>query len=106
MTRDKLITVRIEEDLRNAFNQWTKDHDTDASTVLYDFIKRCLDGTIDANLATGKTVIGLDGDRLDKIESAIQGIYARLDAERQRLDERLDGNDRSIAELREGIAGK
>jgi hypothetical protein len=81
MGRDKLITVRIEQDLRDAFNRWTKDKGTDASSVLYDFIKRCLDGSIDANLATGKTIISLYDSRLDAIiENRLIGVREEMTA--------------------------
>jgi hypothetical protein len=105
MGRDKLITVRIEQDLRDAFNRWTKDKGTDASSVLYDFIKRCLDGSIDANLATGKTIIGLDDSRLDAIiENRLSGVREELDT----LSATVANLDRTVGELfdRQNHAGQ
>ena len=35
MSRDKLITIRIEESKRNAFRKWAKNNKVDGATFLY-----------------------------------------------------------------------
>jgi hypothetical protein len=97
MARDKLITVRIEGEKREAFNQLAKSQNTDTASLLYDFISGCLDGTIDIKLVTGKKQWidkidnQLDTNRLDKLEATTQRIDNRLDTAIQRLDNRIDG---------------
>lgn len=85
MARDKLITIRIEGDKREAFNNLAKSQNTDTASLLYDFINQCLSGTIDIKLVTGK------GNRLDKIDNQIgSDRIDKLEATTQRLDNRLD----------------
>jgi hypothetical protein len=93
MARDKLITIRIEGDKRDAFNQLAKSQNTDTASLLYDFINQCLSGTLDIKLVTGKgnrLDNQLDDDRLDKLEATTQRID-RIDIAIQRLDNRIDG---------------
>jgi hypothetical protein len=85
MARDKLITVRIEGEKRQAFGDLAKSQNTDTASLLYDFISGCLDGTIDISLVTGKKQWidkidnQLDSERIDKLETATQEIGERLD---------------------------
>ena len=96
MTRDKLITIRIEGEKREAFNQLAKSQNTDTASLLYDFINQCLSGKIDISLVTGKKQWidkidnQLDTNRLDKLEATTQRID-RIDIAIQRLDNRIDG---------------
>ncbi|MCA2710002.1 MAG: hypothetical protein IM473_22030 [Microcystis sp. M015S2] len=96
MARDKLITIRIEGEKRDAFNQLAKSQNTDTASLLYDFINQCLDGRIDISLVTGKKQWidkidnQLDTNRLDKLEATTQRID-RIDIAIQRLDNRIDG---------------
>ncbi|MCA2939622.1 MAG: hypothetical protein IM319_10835 [Microcystis sp. M113S1] len=96
MARDKLITIRIEGEKREAFNQLAKAQNTDTASLLYDFINQCLDGRIDISLVTGKGQRidnRLDTNRLDKLEIATQRLDNRIDGietTTQRLAKRLD----------------
>ena len=96
MARDKLITIRIEGEKREAFNQLAKAQNTDTASLLYDFINQCLDNRIDIKLVTGKKQWidkidnQLDTNRLDKLEATTQRID-RIDIAIQRLDNRIDG---------------
>jgi hypothetical protein len=96
MARDKLITIRIEGEKRDAFNQLAKAQNTDTASLLYDFISGCLDSRIDISLVTGKKQWidkidnQLDTNRLDKLEATTQRID-RIDIAIQRLDNRIDG---------------
>ena len=85
MARDKLITIRIEGEKRQAFGELAKSQNTDTASLLYDFISGCLGGKIDISLVTGK------GNRLDKIDNQIDtNRLDKLEATTQRLDNRLD----------------
>jgi hypothetical protein len=89
MARDKLITIRIEGEKRDAFNQLAKAQNTDTASLLYDFINQCLDGRIDISLVTekGQRIDNqLDDDRLNKIDNRID----KLETTTQRLAKRLD----------------
>jgi hypothetical protein len=96
MTRDKLITIRIEGEKREAFNQLAKSQNTDTASLLYDFINQCLSGKIDISLVTGKGQRidnRVDNERIDKLEIATQRIDNRIDGietTTQRLAKRLD----------------
>ena len=84
MARDKLITVRIEGEKRQAFTQLAKSQNTDTASLLYDFISGCLGGKIDISLVTGK------GNRLDKLDNQIDSNRIdKLEATTQRIDERV-----------------
>jgi hypothetical protein len=84
MARDKLITIRIEGEKRQAFGELAKSQNTDTASLLYDFISGCLDGRIDISLVTGK------GNRLDKLDNRIDSERIdKLETDTQRIDERL-----------------
>lgn len=85
MARDKLITVRVEEELRSAFNQWAKASNSDASTILYQFVRRCIDGLIDAKLIIGSVDIN-ETNRLDELARQIQELDNQLD---KRIEEKI-----------------
>jgi antitoxin component of RelBE/YafQ-DinJ toxin-antitoxin module len=82
MIKDKLITVRVDQGLRESFNQWAKDNDTDASTVIYGFLRRCVDGEIDIDIATGRGKASIDtkqlDDRLGRLETSISELTGKL----------------------------
>jgi len=111
MARDKLITVRIEGEKRQAFGELAKSQNTDTASLLYDFISQCLDGGIDISLVTGKgnrldkLDNQLDSNRIDKLETATQEIDSRLDTIAKKLtdwveafDDRLNDRDRELSE--------
>lgn len=99
MTRDKLITIRIEGEKREAFNQLAKSQNTDTASLLYDFINQCLSGKIDISLVTGKKQWidkidnRIDTNRLDKLEATTQRIDKRLDTIAKRLDDWIEAFD-------------
>jgi uncharacterized phage infection (PIP) family protein YhgE len=108
MARDKLITIRIEGEKRDAFNQLAKSQNTDTASLLYDFISGCLDGRIDISLVTGKGQRidnQLDDDRLNKIDNRIDKLETttqridRIDIAIQRLDNRIDGIETTTQRL-------
>jgi hypothetical protein len=98
MARDKLITIRIEGEKREAFNQLAKAQNTDTASLLYDFISGCLDGRIDISLVTGK------GNRLDKIDNQIDSERIdKLETDTQRIDNRLDTISKKLADYVEAF---
>ena len=111
MARDKLITIRIEGEKRQAFGELAKSQNTDTASLLYDFISGCLDGRIDISLVTGKgnrldkLDNRIDSDRLDKLEGTTQRLDNRLDTIAKKLndwvfsfDDRLNDCDRELTE--------
>ena len=98
MARDKLITVRIEGEKREAFNNLAKSQNTDTASLLYDFINQCLSGRIDISLVTGK------GNRLDKIDNQLDSERIdKLETDTQRLDERVGSIAKKLADWVEAI---
>ena len=102
MTRDKLITIRIEGEKREAFNQLAKSQNTDTASLLYDFISGCLDSRIDISLVTGKGQRidnRLDDDRLNKIDNRLD----KLEATTQEIDNQLDTIAKKLADYVEAF---
>jgi hypothetical protein len=99
MARDKLITIRIEGEKRQAFGELAKAQNTDTASLLYDFISGCLSGTLDIKLVTGKgnrldkIDNQLDTNRLDKLETDTQRIDNQLDTIAKRLDDWIEAID-------------
>ena len=113
MARDKLITIRIEGEKREAFNQLVKSQNTDTASLLYDFISGCLDGTLDVGIVTGKKQRidkidnQIDTNRIDKLETTTQEIGERLDKLSQKLEDWIWVSQRSqenhLTELKDQI---
>jgi hypothetical protein len=112
MARDKLITIRIEGEKREAFNQLAKSQNTDTASLLYDFINQCLSGTLDIKLVTGKKQWidkidnQLDTNRLDKLEATTQRIDNRLDTIAKRLDDWIEAIDDRLTDCDQGLSEK
>ena len=109
MARDKLITIRIEGEKREAFNQLAKSQNTDTASLLYDFINQCLDGTIDIKLVTGKgnrLDNQLDDDRLNKIDNRIDGIETTTQRLAKRLDDWIEAFDDRLNDCDQGLSNK
>ena len=112
MARDKLITVRIEGEKREAFNQLAKSQNTDTASLLYDFISGCLDGTIDIKLVTGKKQWidkidnQLDTNRLDKLEATTQEIDNQLDTIAKKLADYVEAFDDRLNDCDQGLSEK
>jgi hypothetical protein len=112
MARDKLITIRIEGEKREAFNQLAKSQNTDTASLLYDFINQCLSGTLDIKLVTGKKQWidkidnQLDTNRLDKLEATTQRIDNRLDTIAKRLDDWIEAIDDRVTDCDQVLSNK
>jgi uncharacterized coiled-coil protein SlyX len=112
MTRDKLITIRIEGEKRDAFNQLAKAQNTDTASLLYDFINQCLSGKIDISLVTGKKQWidkidnQIDSERIDKLETDTQRIDNRLDTISKKLTDWIEAIDDRVTDCDQGLSGK
>ena len=112
MARDKLITIRIEGEKRQAFGDLAKSQNTDTASLLYDFISGCLDGRIDISLVTGKKqwIDKIDNqigsDRLDKLETATQEIDNRLGKLSKKLNDWIEAFDDRLNDCDQGLSEK
>jgi hypothetical protein len=112
MARDKLITIRIEGEKREAFNQLAKSQNTDTASLLYDFINQCLSGTLDIKLVTGKKQWidkidnQLDTNRLDKLEATTQEIDNQLDTIAKKLADYVEAFDSRLNDCDQGLSEK
>ena len=117
MARDKLITIRIEGEKRDLFNQLAKSQNTDTASLLYDFISGCLDGTLDVGIVTGKKQRidkmdseGIDtnwiDNRLDKLETTTQKIDERLGIITKKLNDWVEAFDDRLTDCDRGLSGK
>ena len=79
MSRDKLLTIRIEEGKREAFNNWCEVRDYSYSKFLYKVIEGCLSGRIDESIFSGEPVDNDLGSKLlNKIEQVDESIDKRI----------------------------
>jgi hypothetical protein len=112
MARDKLITIRIEGEKREAFNNLAKSQNTDTASLLYDFINQCLSGRIDISLVTGKKqwIDKIDNqigsDRIDKLETDTQRIDERLDIIAKKLNDWVEAFDDRLNDCDQGLGEK
>ena len=109
MARDKLITIRIEGEKREAFNNLAKSQNTDTASLLYDFINQCLDGTIDISLVTGKgnrLDNQIDNDRIDKLEATTQRLDHWIGALSERVNDWILRSDRRLTDCEQGLTNK
>ena len=108
MARDKLITVRIEGEKRDAFNQLAKSQNTDTASLLYDFINQCLAGTIDIGIVTGKKqrIDSIDTDRIDNLETTTQRLDERLGIITKKLDDWIEAIDDRLSDCDQGLSEK
>ena len=79
MSRNKLLTIRIEEEKRLAFNNWCEARDYSYSKFLYKVIESCLSGRIDESIFSGEPVDNDLGSKLlNKIEQVDESIDKRI----------------------------
>ena len=104
MGRNKLLTIRIEEGKREAFNNWCEKRNYNYSKFLYEVINACLDGRIDESIVSSQS---LDANLVDRINDRIDKLEQDLDS--QSIDNNLVTQDvlqSTIASLREEFLGK
>jgi hypothetical protein len=108
MARNKLITIRIEGEKRDAFNQLAKSQNTDTASLLYDFINQCLDGAIDIGIVTGKKqrIDSIDTDRIDKLETTSQRLDERLGIITKKLDDWIEVINDRLSDCDQGLSEK
>jgi hypothetical protein len=109
MTRDKLITIRIEGEKRQAFNQLAKAQNTDTASLLYDFINQCLDGRLDIKLVTGKgnrLDNQIDTNRLDKLETDTQKIDERVGQISKKLNDWIEAFSDRLSDCDQVLSNK
>jgi hypothetical protein len=83
MKRDKLLTIRIDEEKRKAFNSWCKEQNYSCSKFLSDIIEACLDNRIDKSILTEISVSSQSRDikrqqQLDKLLDKLEQISQRV----------------------------
>ncbi len=87
MAKDKLITVRIEGDKREAFKKWTDSKGLEVSAFLYDVIDACLGDRIDEKIISGKRI---DKEEVKRIDNRLNKIDIRLDTMAEQIDKQID----------------
>ncbi len=55
MSKDKLITIRIEESKRDAFREWAKNNQVDGATFLYKIIEKCISNELSTDIVNPNT---------------------------------------------------
>ena len=100
MSRDKLITIRIESDLRDAFNEWCELRNTSCSKLIYETVKAYLDGRLDKSLLYSQMK---DKNFVNKLDKRIDNLERQLD---DKIDKKLDNTLKSLitTKLNEALA--
>ena len=108
MSRDKLITIRIEESKRNAFRNWAKNNKIDGATFLYRVIEQCIDNKLSTDIINPNTA---SRQSIADIQTSIQKLYKEFqernieqDSKMNTLQSQIDNlktelNSQSISDL-------
>ncbi|NJL54784.1 hypothetical protein HC928_06005 [bacterium] len=103
MAKDKLITIRVEQEIREAFKDWSSARKFDASAFLYEVIRACLDGKLDESIVKEERIDSLDGidewlgQQLDDRIAAVLEQHPALMALTSRLED-VEARAEAIAE--------
>ncbi len=80
MAKDKLITIRIEDEKRTAFKKWAESRNLDVSSFLYEVIQACIDSRIDQDIVKPRLIDRLEIDeRIDALSKRLTEIDGRID---------------------------
>ena len=88
MKKDKLITIRVNEQIRDKFNQWCNEQGLSASEFLYNIIEDCVSGNYEmssnnkerSNKIARQRLIALEA-KLEKMSSQIASVIQRSQEE-------------------------
>ena len=89
MSKDKLITIRIEAEKRQQFKKWVKEQNLDVSEFMTTIIQACLDGQLDKNLVTNFNPQS-DSICIDKLENKISQSTDNLDKRIDKIEEQVN----------------
>lgn len=104
-TKNVLITVRIEEEKRDAFKEWCRERGSDCSKFLNSVISACLDGRIDETVLSSKN-LSVDESIANKLDEKIKKLEQQINSQStdNNLDSRLNEKvARAVAPLEEKI---
>ena len=93
MSKDKLITIRIEEPKRNAFREWARRNKVNGATFLYRVIEQCIDNKLSTDIINPSTA---SQQSTTDIQTSIQKLYKEFQ------DESIEQNSK-IATLQSQI---
>lgn len=101
MSRNKLITIRIEESKRNNFRKWTKNNKVDGATFLYKVIEQCIDNElstdiINPNAASQKSIVD--------IKKSIQELSNKLEQETIKQNSKIVSLELQIDKLKSQLS--
>ncbi|WP_330205537.1 BrnA antitoxin family protein [Cyanobacterium sp. DS4] len=97
MVKDKLITIRIDEDVYDRFKDWARGNNTNISSALRDYIFSCLD----PNKSIQNTRQNIDLDLSSHLEGLESNLYSKLysrlvdELSSQKIVENIDNSSAS-----------
>ena len=97
MTKNKLITIRIEESKRNAFRQWAKNHQIDGATFLYKIIEKCLSNQLSPDIIKSDIE---DASTLMSIQLSIHDLQQQFEQRAIEQDSKMATLERDIDYLK------
>ena len=89
MSKDKLITIRIEAEKREQFKAWAKEQNLDVSEFLTTVIQACLDEQLDKNLTPNPNPPS-ESVCIDSLDQKINQLITRLDKRIDKLEEQVN----------------
>ena len=94
MTKDKLITIRIEESKRIAFQKWSEKNKINGATFLYKVIDKCISNELSIDLIYSQPSI--EKSQITDIQKSIQQLS-------EQFEERIVEQDTKLATLESEI---
>ena len=98
MAKDKLITIRIEESKRIAFQEWSEKNKINGATFLYKVIDKCIANELSVALIDSKS--SLESSSLTNIQKSIQQLSEKLERRIIEQDNRLASLESEIENLK------
>ena len=97
MSRDKLITIRIEESKRNAFRKWAKNNKVDGATFLYRVIEQCIDNKLSTDIINPNAA---SQQSIMDIQTSTQKLYKEFQERNIEQDSKMDTLQAQINDLK------
>ncbi len=98
MTKDKLITIRIEESKRIAFQKWSVKNKINGATFLYKVIDKCISNELSVDFIYSRS--GTDKSSLMNIQKDIQKLSKEFEQKAREQDSKMATLESEIESLK------
>lgn len=104
MSKDKLITIRIEGSKRIAFQKWSEKNKINSATFLYKVIDKCISGELSSDIIYPKTVT--QKSALKAIQKNIQKLAKELEQKTNEQNSKLAILESEIESLKATLSSQ